>query len=155
MVLVDGQSPMNWPTKPRSDRARAILIGISLGRSISGIESSFLMNFGMAGAIGAAPRGRSSRLKASVVGEEEGGGSPPSGEAMIEEEGPGRRQRARPGSTASQLQSQAVRPASVYSLSWFLCYMVKSLQIDTLRWTWVFKKKNYPDHVIFIRLHKS
>ena len=85
MVLVDGQSPMNWPTKPRSDRARAILIGISLGRSISGIESNFFMNFGTAGAIGAVPIGLSSRLKASVV-EEKGGGSPPSGEAMIAEE---------------------------------------------------------------------
>ena len=40
------------------------------------------MNFGMAGPIGAAPRGRSSRLKASVAEEDEGGGSPPSGEAM-------------------------------------------------------------------------
>ena len=106
MVLVDGQSPMNRPTKPRSDRARAILIGISLGRSISGIESSFLMNFGMAGAIGTDPRGRSSRLKASVVEEDEGGGSPPSGEAMIGKE----RTRTAAAKGAAWLQRSSFSP---------------------------------------------
>ena len=83
MVLVEGQSPMNWPTSPLSDRARATLMGISHGRSISGIESSFLMNFGMAGEEGLDPEGRRRRLKASVSAEGEGGGGPPSGAGMV------------------------------------------------------------------------
>ena len=83
MVLVEGQSPMNWPTNPRSAKARAILMGISHGRSISGIESRFLMNFGMEGSTGLDPGDRRSKLKASFVAEgTEGGESPPPGAAM-------------------------------------------------------------------------
>ena len=75
---------MNWPTNPLSDRVRATLMGISHGRSISGIESSFLMNFGMAGDEGLDPKGRRRILNASVSAEEEeGGGIPPSGAGLI------------------------------------------------------------------------
>ena len=74
---------MNWPTNPRSDKARAILMGCSLGRSISGTASSFLMNFGMEGAIGLNPGDLSNLLKASSAEGAEGGESPPPGAAMV------------------------------------------------------------------------
>ena len=83
MVLVEGQSPMNWPTNPRSAKAKAILIGCSEGRSISGIASNFLTNFGMLGATGLKPGVLSNRWNASAAEEgTEGGESPPPGVAM-------------------------------------------------------------------------
>ena len=58
-------------------------MGNSHGRSISGIESSFLMNFEMDGGTGLDPGDRRSRLKASLAEEgTEGGESPPPGAAM-------------------------------------------------------------------------
>ena len=46
MVFAKGQSPMNWPTSPLSDKAREIFTEVVSGKAISGISSSFLMNFG-------------------------------------------------------------------------------------------------------------
>ena len=83
MVLDEGHKPMNWPTSPLFARARVILMGCSLGRSISGTSSSFLMNFGMEGATGLKPGDFSNLLKASAAEiEVEGGESPPPGAAM-------------------------------------------------------------------------
>ena len=83
MVLLEGHSPMYCPTNPRLARARAILMGSSLGRSISGTASSFLMNFGMEGATGLNPGDFSNLLKASSVEVgAEGGENPPPGVAM-------------------------------------------------------------------------
>ena len=83
MVLVEGHKPITWPTSPRSARARAILMGCSLGRSISGTASSFLMNFGMEGATSLNPGDFSNLLKAySVEVGAEGGENPPPGVAM-------------------------------------------------------------------------
>ena len=58
-------------------------MGFSSGKAISGIASSFLMNFGIDGATGFFPVGAKSLLKASTaeIGEE-GGESPPPGAAM-------------------------------------------------------------------------
>jgi hypothetical protein len=83
MVLAEGQSPMNWPTKPLSARARAILTECSSGSSIYGIVSSFLTNFGASLATGFFPDDANSFLNASSaeIGEE-GGGSPPPGVTM-------------------------------------------------------------------------
>ena len=83
MVLAEGQIPMNWPTRPLSARARAILMDCSSGKAISGIESSFLTNFEASLAAGFIPDGAKSLQKASFAERgEEGGGSPPPGAAM-------------------------------------------------------------------------
>lgn len=56
---------MNYPTRPFSTKVKVILMGCSSGRAISGIESSFLMNFGTEGAVGFFPIGLITRLKVS------------------------------------------------------------------------------------------
>ena len=73
---------MNWPTKPLSARARAILIEGFFGRVISGTASNFLMNFGTSWVTGFFPRGISNLRNASSAEDGEEGGSPPPGEAM-------------------------------------------------------------------------
>jgi hypothetical protein len=74
---------MNWPTKPLSVRARAILMECSSGSSISSIVSSFLTNFGASLATGFFPDDANILLNASSAGiGEEGGRFPPPGVAM-------------------------------------------------------------------------
>ena len=82
MVLVEGHNPMNCPTSPCSARARDILMGCSIDRSIFGTASSFLINFGMEGAAGLKPGAESNLLKASSTERDEEGESPPPGAAM-------------------------------------------------------------------------
>jgi hypothetical protein len=81
VVRADGQSPMNCPTSPRSDRETATLIGWSGGRSISGIESSFLTKLGGSAGGSFLPWAARS-LRKEEAGEGGGGGSPPPGAAM-------------------------------------------------------------------------
>ena len=57
-------------------------MGCSIGRSISGTVSSFLINFGMEGVAGLKPGAESNLLKASSVERGEEGESPPPGAAM-------------------------------------------------------------------------
>jgi hypothetical protein len=81
MVWVDGQSPMNCPTIPHSDRETATLIGWSGGKSISGIESSFLTKLG--GSTGGSFLPWAARsLQKEEAGEGGGDESPPPGAAM-------------------------------------------------------------------------
>jgi hypothetical protein len=74
--LVEGQSPMNWPTSPCSERDRATFIGSSGGRSISGMASSFLTKLGVTEGVDFLLQAATSRRK-EVEGEGGGGGSPP------------------------------------------------------------------------------
>jgi len=46
MVLVEGQSPINYPTNPLSDRETATCIGWFGGRSFSSIESIHFTKLG-------------------------------------------------------------------------------------------------------------
>ena len=71
---------MNFSTKPFSAKVKAILMGCSSGRAISGIESSFLMNFGIEGAAYLFPIELIRRLKVSSedIGRVGGGYPPPS-----------------------------------------------------------------------------
>ena len=57
-------------------------MGCSIGRSISGTASSFLINFGMEGAAGLKPEAESNLLKASSAERGEEGECPPPGAAM-------------------------------------------------------------------------
>jgi hypothetical protein len=74
--LVEGQSPINWPISPRSERDRDTFIGSSGGRSISGIASNFLTKLGVSEGVDFLLQA-STRCRKEVEGEGGGVGSPP------------------------------------------------------------------------------
>jgi hypothetical protein len=83
MDLVEGQSPINWPINPRSERDRVsserdrvTFIGCSGGRSISGISSNFLTKLRAFETVDFLLQA-STRRRKEAEGEGGGGGSPP------------------------------------------------------------------------------
>lgn len=72
-TLGEGQSPMNYPINPHSDRFREVLHDLDAGRVTTGISAIFLTNFGFPGVAGFFPSMIKRDLKVATSGGTRGG----------------------------------------------------------------------------------